>query len=96
MVRTIPPYPTSHSLSFNEVQLKTMQAKIFKTLKKSQPQMEIYWLLQKTGAEWGLIGGQVDRREWGLIGENARTFCKVYHRLILRKIRHCCCDEKCY
>ena len=50
MVRTIPPYPTSHSLSFNEVQLKTMQAKIFKTLKKSQPQMEIYWLLQKTGA----------------------------------------------
>ena len=37
-------------LSFNEVQLKTMQAKIFKTLKKSQPQMEIYWLLQKTGA----------------------------------------------
>ena len=37
-------------LSFNEVQLKIMQAKIFKTLKKSQPQMEIDWLLQKTGA----------------------------------------------
>ena len=37
-------------LSFNEVQLKIMQAKIFKTLKKSQPQMEIYWLLQKAGA----------------------------------------------
>ena len=37
-------------LSFNEVQLKIMQAKIFKTFKKSQPQMEIYWLLQKTGA----------------------------------------------
>ena len=38
------------SQSFNEEQLKIMQAKIFQTLKNSQPYMEIYWLLQKTGA----------------------------------------------
>ena len=36
--------------SFNEEQLKIMQAKILKTLKNSQPQMEIYLLLQKTDA----------------------------------------------
>ena len=36
--------------SFDEEQLKIMQAKILKTLKNSQPQMEIYLLLQKTDA----------------------------------------------
>ena len=36
--------------SFNEEQVKITQVKIFKTLKDSQPQMEIYWLLQKTDA----------------------------------------------
>ena len=36
--------------SSNEVQVKITQVKIFKTLKDSQPQMEIYWLLQKTDA----------------------------------------------
>ena len=38
------------SQSFNEEQLKIMQAKIFQTLKNSQSYMEIYWLLQKAGA----------------------------------------------
>ena len=36
--------------SFNEEQVKIMKAKISKTLQNSQPEMEIYWLLQKTDA----------------------------------------------
>ena len=36
--------------SFNEEQVKIMEAKISKTLQNSQPEMEIYWLLQKTDA----------------------------------------------
>ena len=36
--------------SFNEEQLKIMQAKIFETLKNSQPHMKVYYLLEKTGA----------------------------------------------
>ena len=36
--------------SFNEEQVKIMKTKIFKTLQNSQPEMEIYWLLQKTNA----------------------------------------------
>ena len=35
--------------SFNEEQVKIMKAKISKTLQNSQPEMEIYWLLQKNG-----------------------------------------------
>ena len=36
--------------SFNEEQVKIMKAKISITLQNSQPEMEIYWLLQKTDA----------------------------------------------
>ena len=36
--------------SFNEEQVKIMKAKISKTVQNSQPEMEIYWLLQKTDA----------------------------------------------
>ena len=36
--------------SFNEEQVKIMKAKISKTLQNSQPEMEIYWLLQKADA----------------------------------------------
>ena len=36
--------------SFNEEQVKIMKAKISKILQNSQPEMEIYWLLQKTDA----------------------------------------------
>ena len=36
--------------SFNEEQVKIMKSKISKTLQNSQPEMEIYWLLQKTDA----------------------------------------------
>ena len=36
--------------SFNEEQVKIMKSKTFKTLQNSQPEIEIYWLLQKTDA----------------------------------------------
>ena len=128
--------------------LRVKQAKTFKSLKNSQPQMEIYWFLQKTSAcvfrylkysskrsptlynpqysklrgykfcsfEWvhsvarftlkieggGMVLGvplKPSKNEQERVGVDRwehSTFYKVYHRLMLRNIWCCCCNEKCY